>query len=106
MAFIQDLATRHDVQRQVAEVHRAFADERLFRGDVREVGRRADRVDALERLGLAGVDLHDTRMGMRRAEDLPPQHPRHPRIGRVHRSAGDLVDAIGAQRTRPDDFQV
>ena len=31
VAFIQRLVSRHDVQRQVAEIHRAFADERFFR---------------------------------------------------------------------------
>ena len=37
MAFIQHLVARHDVQRQIAEVHRAFADKRFFRSDVGEI---------------------------------------------------------------------
>jgi hypothetical protein len=49
---IQHLVARHDVARQVAEVHRAFADERFLVRDVREIRRRHDRLDAGQRLAF------------------------------------------------------
>ena len=66
---------------------------------------RHDSLHARQRLGLARVDRYDPRMRVRRAQDLAPQHARGPRIGREHRAAGDLVDAVGTDGTGADDFQ-
>ena len=61
------------LQRQVAEVHRAFADERLLRRDVGEVGRGDHRLHAGQRPRLAGVDRDDPRVRVRAAHDLAPR---------------------------------
>ena len=106
MAFVQRLAARHDVAGQIAEVHRTFADERLFVGDVREVLRGHDGEHARQRFRLRRVDRDDLRVRVRRAQDLAPQHAGGAGIGGEHRAAGDLVDAVGTDGTRADDFQV
>ena len=105
MAFVQRLVPRHAVQRQIAEIHRAFADERFFRRDVGEVSRRYDGEHAFQCLGLAGVDRDDPSVGVGRAEHLAPQHSRRARISGEHRPAGHLVDPIRADGTGTNDFQ-
>ena len=44
-------------------------------------------------------------MGMRAALDFAPQHPRHHHVGAEIGPPGDLVDAIGADRSGADDLE-
>ncbi len=57
MAVIQHLAARHAVARQVAEIHRPFADKCLFRGDLGEIGGGDDRLDAGQRQRPSTVSI-------------------------------------------------
>ena len=43
-------------------------------------------------------------MGMRTAEDLAVEQARQAHVGPVHRSAGDLIDAVVADGAGADDF--
>jgi hypothetical protein len=106
MAFIQRLPPRHDVARQITKVHRAFANERLFRGDLREVVGGQHSHHARQSLGLAGVDRYDIGMCVRAALDLAPQHAGGPGVGGEQRAAGDLVHAIRTDRPRADNLQI
>ena len=106
VALVQRLAARHAVARQVAEIHRTFADERLFRRDVREVGGGDDGLHAGELQRLAGVDRDDAGVRVRRALHLAPQHAGHHHVGAELRAAGDLVHAVGTDRPGADDLQI
>ena len=44
VALVQHLVARHDIARQVAEVHRPFAHKGFFRADLREIGGGHDRL--------------------------------------------------------------
>ncbi len=105
VAFIKHLGAGHAVQRQIAEVHRPFADERFFRLDIRKIRCRYDREYTLQRLGLAGIDGNDTGMGVGGTQDLPPQHSRRPCIRREHSASRHLVHPVRADRTGANDFQ-
>ena len=94
----------HAVAREIAEVHRPFADKRLLRGDRREVLPGDHRLDPGERLGLCGVDRQDAGVRVRAALDLAPQHAGHHHVGAEIGAARDLVDPVGADRAGPDDF--
>ena len=106
VTLVQRLAARHAVARQVAEVHRPFADERLFRGDVGEVlgGHHRLHAGQLQRLGR--IDRHDAGMRMRRALHLAPQHAGHHHVGAELRAAGDLVHAVRTDRAGADNLQI
>ena len=106
VALIQCLVARHAVAREVAEIHRPFADERLFRRDIGKVGGGDDGAHARQLQRLARIDRHDARMRVRRALHLAPQHARHHHVGAEHGAAGDLVHAIRTDRTRADNFQI
>ena len=70
-----------------------------------EVGAGDHRLDARQRLAPLGVDLHDARVRVRAALDAARQHAGQVEVGAEHGAAGDLVDAIGADRPRADDLQ-
>ncbi len=95
---------RHAIGRQVSEIHRPFADERLFRGDRREILPSDHRLDPGQCPGLLGVDRQDAGVRMRAALDLAPQHARHHHVGAEIGAPGDLVDPVGADRTGADDL--
>ena len=95
---------RHAVLRQVAEIHRPFADERLLRRDRREILPGDHRLDPRQRLCLFGVDRQDAGVRVRAALDLAPQHARHHHVGAEIGPPGDLVDAVRADRTGADDL--
>ena len=65
VTLIQCLVARHAVAREVAEVHRPFANERLFRRDIGKVGGGDDGAHARQLQRLARVDRHDARMRVR-----------------------------------------
>ena len=106
VALIEHLAARHAVQRHVAEVGRAFADEGFLAGNVGNVGGRDDGLHARQRQGLRGVDRHDARMGMRTALDFANEHAGHGEVGAELRLPRHLVDAVRADRAGADDLEV
>ena len=59
-------------------------------------------VDAGQRLRFTGVDLQDPRVGMRRAQRAPDQHPRESQIIGEFRAPGDFVHDF-LRRDRPSD---
>ena len=106
VSLIKCLVARHAVAREVAEVHRPFADERLFRWNIGKVVGGDDRAHAWQLQRLARIDRHDARMRVRRALHLAPQHARHHHVRAEHGAAGDLVHAVGTDRTRADNSQI
>ncbi len=106
VALVQRLVARHAVAREVAEVHRPLADESRLVGDVGEIGGRDHRLHARQRERPRRVDAHDPRMGVRAALHLADELARHRHVGAELGAAGHLVDAIGADRPRADDFQM
>ncbi len=104
VAVIEDLVARQTVARQVAEVHRAFADKGFFRRDRREIVRGHDGFDAGQLQRLVDIDRHDAGMGVRAALDLAPQHAGHDHVGAEIGASGDFVDAVRTNRTGPDDL--
>ncbi len=106
VALVERLVAGHAVAREVAEVHRAFADERLLVGDLGEVGGGHHGAHAGELFRLRGVDGEDAGMRVRAALDLGPQHPRQRHVGAELGAAGDFIDAVGADRAGADDLQL
>ena len=104
MPVIEGALARHAVAREIAEIHRPLADKRLLRRDRREILPGDHRLDAGQGLGLFGVDRQDARMRVRAALDFAPQHAGHDHVGAEIGPAGDLVDAVGADRAGPDDL--
>ena len=104
MAVVEHLVARQAVARQVAEVHRTFADKGFLRRDRRKVLRSDDGFDAGQGAGLLGVDGHDAGMGVRAALDFAPQHPRHHHVGAEIGLPGHFVDPVRADRAGADDL--
>ena len=106
MAVVERLLARHDVARDVAQVHLHLA-----RGDdavllLAEVGGGDDGLHAGQRGGLRGVDRLDDRMGVRAAQDAAHELSRHVPVGAEARAAGDLVGAIGTAGAGADDLEL
>ena len=106
MTLIEYLAACHDVIREIAEVHRAFADKGFFRSDFRKILRRHHGLHTREGFRLRCVDRHDARMRVRGAEDLAPQHARGAGIGGENRPPGNLFHPIRTDGAGSDDLQV
>jgi hypothetical protein len=95
---------REDVHREVARVHRRFADllDLILRlGKIRGGD---DRPDARHLERLVDVDRLDVRVSMRAAQHLAEQHARKGVIGAVLCASGNFVDAVVTNRPRTDDF--
>ena len=101
---IERSVARHAVLRQVAEIHRPFADERLLRRDRREILPGDHRLDPGQCLCLFGVDRQDAGVRVRAALDLAPQHARHNHVGSEIGPAGDFVDPVWANRASADNL--
>jgi hypothetical protein len=99
VAVVEHLVAREDVAGQVAEVRGRLPHERLLRRDLRQVGRRRDRLDAFERLGRADVDAEDPGVRVGTAQDLPPEHAGEREVRGEVGAAGDLVDAVVSNRS-------
>ena len=106
VAFVQRFVPRQAVARQVAEVHRTFADECFLIGDVGKILRRHHGLHTRQLFRLAGVDRQDLRMGVRRAQHLAPQHAGHAHVGAELGGAGHLLHAVRTHRTTANDLQV
>ena len=105
MAFVIDLLARHDVARDVPEVHRD-----AFRPDVveflrRQVGGGHDRLHTGQLLGGGGVDRQDFGVRVRAAQDLAVDHARELQVGAVHRAARDFGDTVRPDRARAHPFE-
>ena len=105
MTFVKHFVPRHDIARQITEVHRAFADEGLFRADLGKVGGRHDRLDPGKRQCLVGVDPEDAGMGIWAALDLAVKHARYSPIGTEIGAASDLLDPIWTNGPGADNLQ-
>jgi hypothetical protein len=99
MTLIQRLLARHDIVEHVIE-------RGVAAGVVGKVIARDDRLHAAQLLRLAGVDLLDARVRVRRAQDAPDQHAGRGGIGAEPGTAGHFVDAVGTQRTGADDLEI
>ena len=106
VTLIQYLVARHDVARQVAEIHRAFADKCLFRG----ISGKSAEVTTACTPGSASAfstsifTMRACGYGLRLTlpYSIPAIFMSAPKLARPV----DLVDAIGPDRTRADDFQL
>ena len=99
VAIVESLGSRHAVVENVQKLGIA----------VRQVGQVCcgdDGLDAFDRFGAGCVDPDDPRMGMRAAQYAPDQLTRHVEIRTIARAPGDLVDAIGPQRTGTDRLEL
>ena len=65
-----------------------------------------DRLDALQRHGLRGVEAQDAGVGVRAAQYLGDQHAGRRCVGAEARAAGHLVDAVGPEWPRADLLEV
>ena len=65
---------------------------------------RDHRMDALHRLGRAGVEPGDVRAMDRRAERLDPERPRDADVVDEGRASGDVLDAVVARKACADRF--
>ncbi len=104
VAFVKRFVPGHDIARQVAKVHRPFADKGLFRGDLRKVGCGHHLLDPGQRQGLVGVDPENAGMCMRAAFDLTVKHAGHCPVGPEIGAAGDLLDPVGANGPGADNL--
>ena len=105
MPLVEDLVAGHDIARQIAEIHRPFADKRLLRPDLGKIGGGHDGAHAGQRQGFVCVDATDPGVRMRAALDLAPEHARHRHVGAEIGPPGDLVHAIGPDWAGADDLQ-
>jgi hypothetical protein len=104
MALIEGFPPRHDIARQIAEVHRTFADKGLFRRNFREIGCRCDCAHTGQSQCLFCLDPDDPSVSMRAALDLAVEHPRHGPVGAKIGATGDLLDAIRTNRSSADNL--
>ena len=106
MAVVERLLARHDVARDVAQVHLHLAgrDDAVLL--LAEIGRGDDRLHAGQRGRPRHVDRLDDGMGVRAAQDAAHELARHVPVGAEARAAGDLVGAVGAAGTRADDLEL
>ena len=65
-----------------------------------------DCLDARKRQRLVDIDRFDPGVSVRAAQDLAVKHPGKTVIGAVLGASGDLVNAVMADRTCSDDFEV
>jgi hypothetical protein len=106
MALVEHLVAGDDVLADMADVHRRLAHRQLEVAETREVLAGDDRLHALQRFGALGVDRDDPGMGVRAAQDLAVQHPGDLVVRAVIGAAGDLVDAVRADRAGADNGEL
>ena len=104
MALIKGLISRHDIGRQVAEVHRAFADKGLFWRNFREIGCRGDRAYTSQGQCAFCVYPQDASMSVRAALDLAVEHARHRPVGPKVGATRDLLDPVRTSGSGADDL--
>ena len=102
VAFVERLLARHDVARDVLQVHLHLAGRHDQVGLLGEVLRRDDGLHAGQRFGLGGVDRADHGMGVRAAQHLADQLARKVEVGAKTGPTGDLVGAVGTIGARAD----
>ena len=73
-------------------------------GVQREIAAGDHGAHARDGAGLRHIDAVDEGVGVRRADDVRVEHARELEVARVERGAGDLLDAIDAQRRVTDDM--
>ena len=105
MALIQHLLTRHDVARHVPEINRHPFRAQIFEFVIRKVRSSDHRFDACQRLCLRSIDRFNACVGMRRTQNLAPQHTGQGKIGTVLRKPGDLGHTIRSHRTTAYNFE-
>ena len=98
VALVQRLLARHDVARDVPEVHRDALGADVVEFLVRQVLRGDHRLHAGQLLGRRGVDRADARMRVRRAEDPAVQHAGQLVVAAVHRASRHLGHAVRTDR--------
>ena len=102
MSSVEGLVRGKDVVACPLQVRRTFAKIdhlRLWRWQVR-VG--DNRVHSRHGFRLGHIQLRDSRVGMRRAQNCAPDHARQLDVSTVNRLARHLVNTIMADRTRAD----
>jgi hypothetical protein len=104
VAFVKRLVPRHDIARQVAKVHWAFADKGLFRRDFWKIGCSCDCADSRQSQCLLCIDPDDPSVSMRAALDLAEEHARHRPVGSKISASRDLLDAIRTNRSSADNL--
>ena len=105
VALVEDLLARHDVARHVPVIHGDTLGADILELLLGEVRGRDHRLDAWQRLRFRGIDRADTRMGVRRAQDLAPQHSRQREVSAVLGKTRHLRHAVGPHRAGADDFE-
>ena len=104
VAAVQRFFLRQHVVAEELQVHRALAQVFDPVGRLWEVAVRHHRLDAGQRLRLAGIDRLDARVGVGTAQHLAVQHARQAHVGAVYGPAGHLVGAVRAHRPGTDHF--
>src|ERR1700680_2809208 len=102
MALVKHLAFGHTVQRQVAQIVWPGIRRNLRRRQIGKVGAGDNRLHPRQSPRALGIDRYDPGVSMRAALDAAPQHAGHSHVGPEIGSAGDLVDAVGADRSGAD----
>src|SRR5262245_24775601 len=98
VANVERLIRGEDVVAEFLEVHGAFAqvlDDVVGNG---KVAGREDGEDAIDLLGLRGVDGDDPRVGVGAPKNAPVDQAREADVGAILSLTGDLLDAIRADR--------
>ena len=106
MAVVEHLLARHHVARDVAEIDHQFAHRRHFIRHFGEIVARHHRLDPGQRQRGRNVDGLDARVSVRAAQYLADQLSGQVVVGAEARAAGHLVDTVGPQRPRADEFEV
>ena len=104
VAAVQRLFLRQHVVAEELQVHGALAEVGDLVRRLGQVAVRHHRLDAGQRLRLAGVDGLDARVRVRAAQHLAVQHAGQAHVGAVDRPAGHLVGAVRTHRARADYF--
>ena len=102
VALVERLLAGHDVPDHVLVVHHHLAGRDELRRLVGEVVAGDHGLHAGQRLGLGGVDRHDARVRVRAAQHAADELAGQVEVRAEARAAGDLVDAVRADRARAD----
>ena len=98
MALVIGLLARHDVARDVPEIHRDALGTDVVEFLVRQVLPRHHRLDAGQLLGGRCVDRADARVRVRRAQDAAVQHAGQLVVAAVHGASRHLGHAVRTDR--------
>ena len=102
MSSVEGLVGCQDVVARPLQVRRALAKIDHLRLWRRQISVSNNRVHPRHGFRLGHIQLRDARVGMRRAQNCAPDHPRQLDVSTVNRLARHLVNAIMADRTRAD----